>query len=89
MIKTAHLELSSKLTVKQGLQAIIGNCLAQVQGNESGVIQGNNPESVHRMWIGLCRLRTVLGLSAKVAPCPTVLQTELDRLTTELGAARD
>lgn len=89
LVKAARLELSSKLTVEQGFQVIIGNCLTQVQGNETGVAQGSDPESVHQMRVGLRRLRSALGLFAEVAPCPAALQAELDWLTTELGAARD
>lgn len=89
VVKAERLEFSSKLTVEQGFQVIIGNCLTQVQGNETGVAQGSDPESVHQMRVGLRRLRSALGLFAQVAPCPAALQTELEWLATELGAARD
>ncbi|MFD2271761.1 CHAD domain-containing protein [Undibacterium arcticum] len=89
VVKAARLELSSKLTVEQGFQIIVGNCLTQVQGNETGVAQGSDPESVHQMRVGLRRLRSALGLFAQVAPCPAALQAELNWLATELGAARD
>lgn len=89
VVKAACLELCSKLTVEQGFQVIVGNCLTQVQGNETGVAQGSDPESVHQMRVGLRRLRSALGLFAQVAPCPAALQAELEWLATELGAARD
>lgn len=89
VVTAARLALTSELTVEQAFQAIIGNCLAQVQGNEAGVTQGSDPESVHQMRVGMRRLRSALGLFGKLAPCPDVLHKELDWLASELGAARD
>jgi triphosphatase len=89
IVKAASLELSPNITVEQGMTMIVGNCLAQVQGNEAGVVQGSDPESVHEMRVGLRRLRSALGLFAGVAPCPAELSVELLWLTTKLGAARD
>ena len=88
-VEASRLDLPPGLTVEQGFLAIIGNCLAQVQGNEAGVAQGGDPESVHQMRVGLRRLRSALGLFGKVAPCPAVLRQELVWLASELGAARD
>jgi len=89
VVEALPLELAPGLTVEQGFQAIVGNCLAQLQGNEAGVAQGTDPESVHQMRVGLRRLRSALGLFGKVAPCPAALQQELVWLASELGAARD
>lgn len=85
----APLKLARDLNVEQGWHAIIGNCLAQIQGNEQGVMQGSDPESVHQMRIGLRRLRCAFGLFAKIAPCPATLQTELAWLLNTLGTVRD
>src|SRR5450830_1192689 len=89
VVEAARLELASELTVEQGFQAIVGNCLAQVQGNEAGITQGSDPESVHQMRVGMRRLRSALRLSGELAPCPDALRKELDWLASELGAARD
>jgi triphosphatase len=89
VVEAAHLELAAGLTVEQGFQAIVGNCLAQIQGNEAGVAQGSDPESVHQMRVGLRRLRSALGLFGEVAPCPAALQEELGWLASALGATRD
>ncbi|MDP3843432.1 MAG: CHAD domain-containing protein [Oxalobacteraceae bacterium] len=85
----ARLLLAPDLSVEQGLQAIVGNCLAQIQGNEDGVMHGSDPESVHQMRVGLRRLRCASGLFARLAPCPAALQIELKWLLGILGAARD
>lgn len=89
VVKAATLLLSSKLTAEQGLQQIVDNCLAQIQGNQAGVELGSDPESVHQMRVGLRRLHSALGLFAQVAPYPAALLAELEWLTNALGAARD
>ena len=89
VIKAARIDLPTGLTVEQGFQAIVANCLAQIQGNEVGVSQGSDPESVHQMRVGLRRLRAALGLWRKLAACPDALQEEFSWLSKELGAARD
>ncbi len=88
-VKAADLALTPDLKVEQGLQAIVGNCLAQIQGNEDGVMHGSDPESVHQMRVGLRRLRSAIGLFGQIAPCHTVLLAELKWLLDTLGAARD
>ncbi len=88
VIKAAHLELPRRLSAEQGFQVITGNCLTQIQGNETGSRRQRSGK-VHQMRVGLRRLRSALGLFAEVAPCPAALQAELDWLATALGAARD
>ena len=87
--KGRALALAADLTVEQGFQAIVGNCLAQMQGNETGVARGIDPESVHQMRIGLRRLRSALALFRKLIPCPPAMQAELAWLGDALGQARD
>jgi triphosphatase len=87
--KTSRLDLTPTSSVEHGFRSIIVNCLEQIQGNETGVIYGNDPESVHQMRVGLRRLLCVLGLFSRVVPCPLMLHDELRWLASELGAARD
>ena len=88
-VKAGAVELASEITVDQGFRAVVSNCAAQMQDNESGVVGSNDPESVHQMRVGLRRLRSALGLFAKWASLPVVLQGELEWLAGELGAVRD
>lgn len=85
----APLTLAPGATPEQGWQEIVGNCLAQIQGNEEGVMHGSDPESVHQMRVGLRRLRCAIRLFGGIAPCPLPLQAELQWLLGVLGAARD
>jgi inorganic triphosphatase YgiF len=89
VVEAGPLELAPGRTVEQGFRAIADHCLAQLQGNEAGVAQGSEPESLHQMRVGLRRLRSALGLFREVAPCPAALRQELVWLGSALGAARD
>jgi len=89
LVKAEPVALTPGMTVEQGLKAIAGNCIAQIQGNETGVMQGGDPEYVHQMRVGLRRLRSLLKLYADLAPLPAGLDDELRWLGGELGAARD
>lgn len=89
VLRVVPLQLSARTSVEVGLQAIVGNCLAQIQGNETGVVQGDDPESVHQMRVGVRRLRSALRLFDRVAPCPRALRGEVKWLAEILGAARD
>ncbi len=87
--KTRPVALDASLTVEQGFRLIVSNCLAQVQDNEAGVMQGSDPECIHQMRVGMRRLRCALRLFAPLIALPTALQQELAWLGNELGAARD
>lgn len=89
VVKASRLDLSRDMTVEQGFQAIATACLAQMQGNAVGVAQGDDPESVHQMRVGLRRLRSALNLFKELLQLPPSLQREVDWLASVLGAARD
>ncbi|MDB5839363.1 MAG: hypothetical protein JWQ23_1315 [Herminiimonas sp.] len=89
IIKASRVELSRRATVEQGLQAILANCMGQIQGNEAGVVHGQDPESVHQMRVGLRRLRSALDMFGDAVTCPAQILEDLDWLAAELGAARD
>ncbi|SFB13829.1 Inorganic triphosphatase YgiF, contains CYTH and CHAD domains [Collimonas sp. OK607] len=89
VVKAQPVALSSELTVEQGFQILLGNCLAHMQGNEDGVVHGVDPENLHQMRVGLRRLRAVLGLFKKIIPVPPEISNQLDWLGGTLGPARD
>ena len=87
--KAQPLSLDAAMTVEQVFQAIAANCLEQVGGNQDGVIQGVDVESLHQMRVGLRRLRSALGMFKALLVLPAQLQDELDWLAGALGEARD
>jgi inorganic triphosphatase YgiF len=89
LVKAQALHLDADISAEDALQAIAGNCLAQIQGNEAGVADSGDPEHVHQMRVGLRRLRSLLKLYRNLAPLPQPLQDEIGWLANELGAARD
>jgi len=89
IVHARPVRLARELTVEEGLRVILANCLAQIQGNEAAVVEGQDPEGIHQMRVGLRRLRSALKLFRNLAPCPPELLAELTWLDDELGQARD
>jgi inorganic triphosphatase YgiF len=88
-VRAEPLALSKRDTVEQAFQRMVENCLAQVHGNERGVVSGNDAGSVHQMRVGLRRLRSAADLVAPVIPFPAELEKEIRWIAGELGDARD
>lgn len=73
-VKAEPVVLDSSVTVEEGFQVVVGNCLMQMQQcNEVGVMRGIDPESVHQMRVGMRRLRSALRLFAKWIAFPDAL----------------
>ena len=81
--------LDASMTVGAAMRAIVGACLAQVEGNEEGVRRGDQPEAIHQMRVGLRRLRTGLKVFEGVVIPPDEWQGELVWIVGALGRARD
>jgi CHAD domain-containing protein len=88
-VRAQPLELKKRYTVEEAFQYIAKNCLAQVHGNERGVVSGHDPSSVHQMRVGLRRLRSALDMFADVIVAPAEFDRELRWIAGELGGARD
>ena len=85
------LKLGKRDSVGDAFHCIAQNCLAQVFGNERGVV-ANGPNAaacVHQMRVGLRRLRSALDMFEPNIVCPDALQHEIKWVAGELGAARD
>lgn len=88
-VKAQAVKLDKRDSVEDAFCKITRNCLDQVHANERGVVTGHEPSSVHQMRVGLRRLRSALGMFAKLIPTFTTLDDELRWIASELGAARD
>ena len=87
--KAVTVELTRNMTLHAGFQAIVGECLAHVEANASGVENTTEPEYVHQMRIGLRRLHGAQQLFAPLMPAPARFDKEFAWLGERLGAARD
>lgn len=85
----APLKLNKRMSVEEAFQAIVRNCIGQVQDNEAGVARYPDLEFLHQMRIGLRRLDAAFSLFGDVVPVPPGIIDELDWLMDELGPARD
>jgi triphosphatase len=88
-VRAQPLKLKKGDTIEQAFQRIAHNCLAQIHGNERGVVSGHDPSSVHQMRVGLRRLRSAFNLFEDLTTSPPSLHEELRWIAGELGAARD
>lgn len=88
IVKAAPVMLTPKMSVEDAFAAIVSNCMAHIQGNESGVLQGAS-ESVHQMRVGVRRLRSALRLFGDAIAVPPDIGEGLSWLASALGAARD
>ncbi|MBP0594074.1 CYTH and CHAD domain-containing protein [Paraburkholderia sp. LEh10] len=88
-VRAQPLKLKRRYTVEETFQHIAKNCLAQIHGNERGVVSGHDPSSVHQMRVGLRRLRSALDMFADVISAPAHFDKDLRWIAGELGGARD
>lgn len=88
-VRAQSVKLKRSDTIEQAFRRIAENCLAQIRGNERGVVSGHAASSVHQMRVGLRRLRSAFDLFEAVASTPPSLQEEVRWIAGELGAARD
>jgi inorganic triphosphatase YgiF len=88
-VRAQPLKLKRGYTVERAFQRIAENCLAQIHGNERGVVSGHDPSSVHQMRVGLRRLRSAFDLFEDFIAAASTFSEELRWIAGELGAARD
>jgi len=88
-VKAAHLKLSRRMSVELAFQAIVRNCIDQIQGNDTGVARCQDIEFLHQMRIGLRRLDAAFALFADLLEPPPAIRHELEWLKDQLGPVRD
>ncbi|CAN7804262.1 CHAD domain-containing protein [Paraburkholderia hospita] len=88
-VRAKPIKFNKDDSVEQALIRIVQNCLAQVHGNERGVVSSADPSAVHQMRVGLRRLRSAFDLFERCIAIPSSLLDELKWIAGELGDARD
>lgn len=87
-VEACPVQLSAGFTLEDALQAILDNCLQQIQANLAGVL-AQDTECLHQMRVGLRRLRAALDMFKTRVQLPAALRRDLDWLAAALGKARD
>ncbi|MFH1602749.1 MAG: CHAD domain-containing protein, partial [Pseudomonadota bacterium] len=90
-IKAAQLDLGQVVNVAEAFSAITHSCMAHLQANEAGFLQGKDPEYLHQMRVAVRRMRACFSLFRPVLPQTAfaAILAELGRQGAALSAARD
>jgi len=89
--RAGRLALARDANVEALLAALVRSGLDQVLANEQPAREGNDPEGVHQLRVGVRRLRATLALFGRMLPEreSALLKQELRWLGSALGPARD
>jgi inorganic triphosphatase YgiF len=90
-VKAAAPVLALDMTVSDAFAALAWESVRQLNANEDGVLQREEPEYLHQMRVGLRRLRSVLSAFSQAIPASARdhVRQELSWLSSRLGPARD
>jgi len=91
VVKATALDISPEISVNETFKRTFWNCIYHLQGNESGMLIGADPEYLHQMRVALRRLHSALGVFKKALAENTLapIESELKTLRSALGPARD
>ena len=89
-VRASPAALVPEMSPAQAAQAMAAAALEQLQGNEAGVLAGEDPEYLHQFRVALRRLRSALGLfRAAGGTLDDALREELRWIAQLTGPARD
>jgi triphosphatase len=90
-VKASAPALSNEMAVSEAFAAVAWENLRQIQVNEQGTLESNDPEFLHQMRVALRRLRSTFSAFSRALPpdCEAPVKTDLRWLGSRLGPARD
>ncbi len=90
-VKAAAPLLREGLSVSAAFQAVVSACLAHLQANERGLLEGDDPEYLQQARVALRRLRAAFSVFSRAFPRAgfEAVFAELRWLGSNLGPARD
>jgi triphosphatase len=90
-VRATTVALPMDARAAQALHAIAAECLRQIAANAIGLLRDDDPEWIHQMRVGTRRLRSSLGLVARLVPADHLrpLLAEIRWLAGTIGDARD
>jgi inorganic triphosphatase YgiF len=83
--------LARKMDVDSAFAEVVASCLRQLQANERGLLETEDPEYLHQARVALRRLRCAFGAFSRAVP-KTFFQARIDglrQMAQTLGQARD
>lgn len=89
--KARPVSVPRRVTTEGVMEAVFDRCMEQILANEIPAHDGDDPEGIHQMRVGVRRLRSALSLFGSLLPREQLgpLAAELRWLGVELGGARD
>ncbi len=88
-VKAGRPKLGKHMSIERAYQAIIRNCIDQIQANEAGVAKYHDMECLHQMRVGLRRLRSAQAMFRALITVPDEIANDVEWLVSQLGPARD
>jgi inorganic triphosphatase YgiF len=90
-VKAVTPALAADMSVTDAFRTVVLGCIAQLQANEQGVLDGADHEYLHQARVAVRRLRSALSVFSRAFPKPAFLRQvgELRWLGGHLGPARD
>jgi inorganic triphosphatase YgiF len=90
-VKAESPRLQAQMPVPEAFQAVVFSCLAHLQANERGLLEGDDAEYLHQARVALRRLRSAFSVFSRAFPRPALAEilAELRWLGSNLGPARD
>jgi inorganic triphosphatase YgiF len=90
-VKAIAPALRAGMSVTEAFRAVVLSCIAHLQANDTGVLEGADPEYLHQARVAIRRLRSALSVFARAFPKAALLPQiqELRWLGSALGPARD
>ena len=90
-VRSTFPALAPDMPAEEAISVLFRSCFSQFLGNLPVLERGDPIEAVHQMRVAMRRLRSAFGLVYRLSPSPEfdALQTELKRIGTLLGQARD
>lgn len=88
-VRAENIGLSPDMSVDAGIKTILGSCLQHALSNVRGILEGDDPEYVHQMRVGLRRFRSACKLFSSWLELPPHIESELEWIGGLLGSVRD
>jgi inorganic triphosphatase YgiF len=90
-VRADDIPLPGESSVNDALKGILRSCLAHLQANEDGMLEGADVEYLHQMRVALRRMRSAFTIFNRLVPKEVTEHQvrEIRWLTSGLGAARD